>query len=118
MNSRHIEDPIHRSRDRIPLRQEESQTFAGAAGFEEFSHRELVSSVAAVLQSRYEFWCAFRQNDIALNHDCVATKMRRFLRCDIDEIGNMFANRVLSVFIERIRKPDRRAIWQRSKTGI
>jgi hypothetical protein len=44
--------------------------------------------------------------------------MHRFLRCDVDQIGNVLTNGVLTVFIERSGKPNRRAVGQRAKTGV
>src|SRR5204863_16257 len=53
-----------------------------------------------------------------LNHDGIATKMHCLLRCDVDQIGNVLANGVLTVFIESSGKPNRRAIGQRAKTSV
>src|SRR5438093_13431115 len=44
--------------------------------------------------------------------------MHRLFRQDIDQFGHMFADGALPVFIEGFRKPDRRAIGQRTKAGV
>ena len=44
--------------------------------------------------------------------------MHRLFRQDIDQFGHMFADGALPVFIEGCRKPNRRAIGQRTKAGI
>src|SRR5438552_3526863 len=106
------------SLDFFALRQKESQAFAGAAGFKEFGHWELMASVAATSQRGDEFGRAFRHNNVALNHNGIATKMHCLLRCDVDQIGNVLANGVLTVFIESSGKPNRRAIGQRAKTSV
>src|SRR5207302_9669769 len=77
-----------------------------------------MTPVAAPSQRGDEFGRAFRHNDLALNHDGIATKMHCLLRCDVDQIGNVLANGVLTVFIESSGKPNRRAIGQRAKTSV
>src|SRR5215211_1128965 len=44
--------------------------------------------------------------------------MHRFFRCDIDQIGHMFADCALTVFIECLWKPKSSAIRQRTKARI
>src|ERR1041384_8247973 len=77
-----------------------------------------MTCVAALGQSRDELGRALRKNDVAIDHDRVATKMHRFLGRYVDQIRNVFANRMLAVFIERRREPDRASIGQRTKAGI
>jgi len=77
-----------------------------------------MTPVAAPSQCGDEFGRAFRHNDIALDHDGVATEMHRLFRCDVDQIGNVLANGVLTVFIEGSGKPNRRAVGQRAKTSV
>src|SRR5213082_1141138 len=74
--------------------------------------------VAATSQGGGQFGRAFRQNDIAFDYDSVATEMHCLLRYDVDQIGNMFANGVLTVFVESSGKPNRRAVGQRAKTSV
>src|SRR5205807_1722825 len=50
--------------------------------------------------------------------DGVATKVHCLFRCDVDQLRNVFANGVLSVFVERSRKPNGRAVGQRTKTSV
>ena len=77
-----------------------------------------MTAVAAIAQGGDKFGRAFGQNDVALNHDSVATKMHCLFRRDIDQIGDVFANCVLAVFVERGWKPKRAAIRGRTKTGV
>ena len=77
-----------------------------------------MTSVAAISQSGDQFGRAFRQNDIAFNHDGVATKMHRLIGCDVDQIGNVFANCVRTVFVERGGKPSGRSVGQRTKASV
>ena len=44
--------------------------------------------------------------------------MHCLVRYDVDQIRNVFANGVLSVFVERRWKPNRRAVGERTKTSI
>ena len=74
--------------------------------------------VAATSQGGGQFGRAFRQNDIAFDYDSVATEMHCLLRYDVDQIGNMFANGVLTVFVERRGKPSGRAVRQGAKTSV
>src|SRR5437667_320781 len=48
-----------------------------------------MASVAATSQRGDEFGRAFRHNDVALDHNGIATKMHCLLRCDVDQIGNV-----------------------------
>src|SRR5438105_7545571 len=80
-----------KSLDFFALRQKQNQTFAGAAGFKELGHRELMTSVVAISQGGDEFGRAFGQDNVALNYNGIATKMHRLVRCDVDQIGNVFA---------------------------
>ena len=74
--------------------------------------------VAASNQGGDKLGCAFGQDDFPLNHDGVATEMHRLFRDDIDQIGNVFANGVLPVFVECSGTPKGRAVWQRTKTSV
>src|SRR6266446_5798754 len=56
----------------LSLRQEHGETFAGAAGFDEFAHRQFVATIAALLQCNYELRRALGQDDIPLDNDGVA----------------------------------------------
>jgi len=100
------------------LRHKHRQTFAGAAGLEEFAHRQGMTDVAAVVESRDQFGGAFGQNDVAAEHDGVAGKMDRFFFGHVNQIAQMLANRALAVFIECLREPERAAIGQRAEAGI
>ena len=44
--------------------------------------------------------------------------MRRLFGHNIDKLRHVFADRALPVFIERGRKPNGPAVWQRTKTGV
>ncbi len=77
-----------------------------------------MTAIAAISQIGDEFGRASWQNDVAFNHYSVTTKVHCLLRDDVDQIGNVFANGVLSVFIERGWKPNRRAIGERTKTSV
>jgi hypothetical protein len=100
------------------LRHKHGETFAGAAGFDEFGHRQLVAAVAALLQLRHELGRAFGQNDVAIDHHGVTRKVHRLFRCDIDQIGHVLPECALPVFIECIWKPKTTAVRQRTKTRI
>src|SRR5439155_11156512 len=76
----------------LPLRHKHGETFAGAAGLDEFAHRQFVAAVTAFAQRGDEGGCAFRQNNVALEHDRVTGKMHRFLRQNVDKVGHMVAN--------------------------
>ena len=65
-----------------------------------------------------EIWGAFRQHDVALEHNGVAGKTLRFLFFDIDQLRHVRANGTLTIFIKRRWKPDRTAIGQRTKAGV
>src|SRR5689334_1970414 len=54
------------------LRHKHSQTFAGAAGLKEFSHRKLVAFVSALGQDIYEVGRAFRQDDVTAKRHGIA----------------------------------------------
>ena len=99
----------------LALRHEHRQAFAGAAGFQEFGHRQRMTIVAAIAQRLDQLRRAFGQNDVLFEHDRVAGKMRGFFFRDIDQVADMFADRALTVFIKRRRKPGRAAIRQRTK---
>src|SRR4029077_1085925 len=58
------------------------------------------------------------QNDVAIDHDGVTRKVRRFFRCDIDQISHVLPNCTLPVFIEGIWEPKPSAVRQRTKAGI
>src|SRR5438067_11433773 len=68
----------------LSLWHEHDQTLAGAAGFDEFAHRQRVAAVAAMFQLRHDLGRAFGQDDIAPENDSVARKVQRFFRRDID----------------------------------
>src|ERR1700736_3215332 len=106
------------SLDFFALGQKQSQTFTGTAGFKEFGHGKLMTSVAAIAQGGDEFGRAFGYNDVALDHDGIATEVHRLVRYDVDQIGNVFANGVLTVFVEGSGKPKSRAVGQRTKTSV
>jgi len=92
------------------LRHEHGETFASAAGFDEFGHRQLVTAVAALFQFRYEVWRSLGQNDVFLNYHSVTRKVRSLFRFDIDQIGDVLTDRALAVLIKGIWKPERTAI--------
>ena len=46
-------------RDALSLRHEHDQTFAGAAGFNEFAHGQRVAAITTVFQLRHELRRAF-----------------------------------------------------------
>src|SRR5262245_36489648 len=50
------------------LRHKHGETFAGAAGFDEFAHWQRVTAVAALSQLRHELGRAFGQDDVAVDH--------------------------------------------------
>jgi hypothetical protein len=54
------------------LRHKHGEALAGAAGFDEFAHRQFVAAVAAVLQRRDEPRRAFGQDNISLDDDRIA----------------------------------------------
>src|SRR5947199_9798133 len=72
------------SLDFFALRQKESQAFAGAAGFKELGHWELMASVAATSQRGDELGRALRHNNVALTPNCSATKSNYLLLCNVD----------------------------------
>src|ERR1700719_4729120 len=106
------------SLDFFALWQKQSQTFTGPARFKKFGHRKLMTSVAAIGQGSDELGRALRHNNIALHHDGIATKMHCLVWRDVDQIGNVFANGVLTVFVEGSGKPNGRAVGQRTKTSV
>ena len=77
-----------------------------------------MAAVAAILQLGHELGRAFGQNDIAVDHDGVTGKVRRFFRCDVDQISHVLSDCALPVLVERIWKPKRPAIRQRTKASI
>src|SRR2546423_1127275 len=77
-----------------------------------------MAPVPAIGQNRDEFGRTFWKNDVAIDHDSVAAKTYRLLRRDVDQIRDVFANRVLAVFIERRREPERATIGQGAKAGV
>ena len=68
----------------LSLRHKHGEAFAGAAGFDEFGHRQWVTAVAALLQLRHELGRAFGQNDFAIDHHGITREVHRLFRCDID----------------------------------
>ena len=77
-----------------------------------------MAAVTALAQSSHQFGRALRQHNVAIEHDGVATKMDRFFLFDFDQLAYVFSNGALAVFVERRRKPNGRAIGQRTKTSI
>ena len=77
-----------------------------------------MAGVAAITQERDQLRGAFWQNDVAIEHHGVAGKMRGFFRCHVDQTAQLIPDCVLSIFIERRRKPNGSAIRQRTKAGI
>ena len=69
------------------LRHEHRQTFAGAAGFQELRHRQFMAAITAIFQRGDECRRAFRQNNVAIEHDRVAGEMRGFFRQNIDQLA-------------------------------
>ena len=102
----------------LPLRHEHCQAFTSTAGFEELAHGKRVAGVAAIAQRRNQLGGAFGQDDVAIEDNGVAGKMRGFLGLDVDQIAQVIADRMLPVFIERRREPDGAAIRQRAKAGV
>ena len=66
------------------LRHKHRETFARAAGFDEFAHRQLMAAVAAILQLCRELWRAFGQDNVVIENDGIARKMCRLLWRDVD----------------------------------
>src|SRR5712691_8394747 len=110
--------PYHLSCHVLALRQKHRETFARAASFDEFAHRQFVAAIKTVTQRGHEFRRAFRQNDFALNDNGIARKMHRLFRQDIDQFGHMFADCALPVFIEGRGEPNGGPIWQRTKASV
>ncbi len=103
---------------RVPLRHKHRQTFARAAGFQELRHRQFMAAVAAITQRGDEFRRAVGQNDVALEHNGIAGKVHRFFRHNIDQFLHVLADGALAVFVKGRRKPNGRAIGQRTKASI
>jgi len=72
------------SQNSFPLRQKHRETFARAAGFQKFAHRQFMTTVAALVEGSDEFRRAFRQNNIVLEHNRVAGKTSGFFGRDVD----------------------------------
>src|SRR3984893_2861397 len=77
-----------------------------------------MAAVAAITQRGNEFRRAFRQNDVTFEHNGIARKVHRFGWHNIDKVLHLLADGALAVFVEGRRKPNGRAIGQRTKTSI
>src|SRR5205814_582804 len=77
-----------------------------------------MAGIAAIFQSRDKLRRAFRQNDFAAEDDGVAGKMDSFFRRNVDQVAEMIADRALAVFVERVGKPKRATVRQRTEAGI
>jgi len=60
----------------LALRQEKGETFAGAAGFDEFAHGKFVATIAEVGQCGAKFCATIGQHYVALAYNGVARKRK------------------------------------------
>ena len=66
----------------LALRQEKGETFASAAGFDEFAHGKFVATMAEVRQRGAKFCATIRQHYVAAAYDGVACEPQGVLAGD------------------------------------
>src|SRR6266403_3505814 len=110
--------PDNRTEFEKNILNKERKTFAGAAGFNEFRHREIVRPEASFAQRRAKLRAILGQYDVLAQYNCVTSKVCRFLGGNLDQVRNMMADCPLGVFVERRRIPYRTAARQRTETCV
>ena len=102
----------------LALRQEKRETFAGAAGFDEFAHGKFVATIAEVGQCGAKFCATIGQHYVALAYNGVAREAQGIFAGDFKQFADMLANDFLAVTIKGTGEPHGAAISKRTEAGI
>jgi hypothetical protein len=102
----------------LALRQENGETFASGAGFDEFAHGKFVATMAEVGQRGAKFCTTVGQHYVAAAHDGVAREPQSFLAGDFKQFADMLANDLLAITIEGTGEPHGAAVTKRTEAGI
>ena len=102
----------------LALRQEKGETFAGAAGFDEFAHGKFVATITEFGQRGAKFCATIGEHYVAAAHDSVAREAQGFLARDFKQFADMLADDFLAVIIEGTGEPHCAAITKWTEAGI